>query len=222
MQFAPSLFCADPLNLERDIRALDALAISWHHVDIMDGHFVPNLAIGIETALAICKNAKKPVYLHLMVERPSDYVPIFAKSGAAAFTFHLESTFNPFRVASLVKETGMKCGVAINPITPVERIKPLLSIIDLVTIMTIEPGFSGQKFIPTTLDKIKDLRKLADDAGSKLVIEIDGGITPENAPRCIDSGADVLVGGTFTIFQKGGSLEENFNKIIPDKKSSVF
>ena len=216
MKIAPTLLCADPLNLEKDISRLDALDIKWHHVDIMDGHFVPNLAFGILTAEAICKFAKKPVDCHLMTERPADYVPVFAKFKPAIFTFHLEATNNPFRLASVVKEAGMLCGVALNPVTPAAKIEPLIPYIDLVLIMGVEPGFSGQKFIPETTAKIKECRKLADAVKKSLIIEVDGGIDFENGPLCISAGADVLVGGTFTLFRSGYSLEENFAQLIKD------
>ena len=219
MKIAPTLLCADPLNLEKDIAKLDALDIQWHHVDIMDGHYVPNLAFGVHTTAAVCKTAKKPVDCHFMTERPADYIAVFAKMKPAVFTFHLETTDNPFRLAAMVREAGMLCGVALNPITPVAKIEKLLPYIDLVLIMAVEPGFAGQKFIPETMDKISECRKMANAVNKSLLIEIDGGIEFENAPLCINAGADILVGGTFTLFRSGYSFEENFSKLINSGRS---
>jgi len=207
---APTLLCADPLNLESEIAALERHDIKWHHVDVMDGHFVPNLAFGMDAVRAICSAAKKPVCVHLMAQRPGDYVGRLSAAGASVFIFHLEAERAPFRLIGAVRDAGMLCGVAVSPITPVSLLEPLVPLIDAALIMGVEPGFSGQAFLPQTYDKIAQLRALADRLNPALIIEADGGIDETNGPPCAEAGADVLVGGAFTLFKGGGSLERNY------------
>ena len=209
---APTLLCADPLNLRQEISSLEKLDIKWHHVDMMDGHFVPNLAFGMDAVAAICRAAKMPVCVHLMADRPGDYVGRLADSGVSGFVFHIEAERAPFRLIGAVREAGMLCGAAISPITPIEVLGPILPHLQIVTVMGVEPGFSGQSFLPHTIGKIAALRALADHQNPSLMIEVDGGVDDLNGPQCAASGADVLVGGAFTLFKKGASLEENFTR----------
>ena len=151
---------------------------------------------------------KSPFYLHLMAARPEEYVDLFAELGVEYYCFHYECTKNPFRLCQQIKKQGMKAAAALNPATPVQFLRDLIPYLDAVTLMSVEPGFSGQRFMEFTYQRIKELRALAD--GFKLLIEVDGGIDIEIAKKCIDAGCDVVVGGYFTLFQKGKSIEKNY------------
>lgn len=207
---SPTLLCADQLAIGDAIKRLDALDIVWHHVDIMDGHFVPNLAFGLLSLQSICKMAKKPVCGHFMVDNPQDYVNECAQMGLDYFVFHLEATKSPFRLIQQIKAAGMKAGIAINPMTPVEALAELLSQLDVVLVMAVEPGFSGQTFLTLAYEKISKLAEKKKEYS--FLIEVDGGITMDNAASCADCGADVLVGGAFTLFMEGDTLENNFER----------
>lgn len=206
---SPTLLCASQLQLEEELRRLDQLDILWHHVDVMDGHFVPNLAFGLLTLQEICRHSSHPVYGHFMVTNPEDYVEACAEMKLDYFVFHLEAERNPFRLVQKIRQCGMKPGIALNPITPAEAAVNLLPLVDAVTVMAVEPGFSGQEFLPFSYEKIRSLarRKKEDN----FLLEVDGGVTMENAPACAACGADVLVGGAFTLFQKDAPLEHNFS-----------
>lgn len=210
-EISPTLLCANQLLLWDTIRRLDALDIAWHHVDIMDGHFVPNLAFGLLSLRQICETAKNKVCAHFMVENPSEYVDACADMGLDYFVFHLEAERNPFRLVKKIKESGMKAGIALNPITPAEALSDILPLLDVVLVMAVEPGFSGQTFLDFTYKKISRLAAMQTDLN--FLIEVDGGITMENAAACADSGADVLVGGAFTLFLEEDTLENNFTNI---------
>ncbi|HML45182.1 MAG TPA: ribulose-phosphate 3-epimerase [Clostridia bacterium] len=209
-KLAPTLLCADPLQLGAAIETFDGLDIAWHHVDVMDGHFVPNLAFGMDALRAICRAAKKPVCVHLMVEEPASYVQRLADQGASCFVFHLEAESAPFRLIRAVHDAGMQAGIALSPATDVEALRPLLSLLDMALIMAVEPGFSGQSFLPHTPEKISALRRMAKALRPGLCIEVDGGLDDSNGHACQQCGADVLVGGVFTLFRQGATLEENF------------
>ncbi len=217
-QISPTLLCADPLNLGRTIQELNALNIAWYHVDVMDGHFVPNLAFGLQWLEAILRNAAHPVYSHFMTDNPEQYIAPSAQMGLDCFIFHLEAVKTPFRMVQQIKEKGMKVGIAVNPVTPISSLCPLLPFLDVVTIMAVEPGFSGQKFLEHSYGKIAELSQLR--CGSSPVIEVDGGITPDNCRKCVSYGADVLVAGAFTLFRKEGSLQENFERTCMEMEDS--
>lgn len=210
-KISPTLLCADPLTLDDTISRLNSLDIAWYHVDIMDGHFVPNLAFGLLTLQSICQNAQHPVCAHFMVENPQDYVEFCSSIKLDYFTFHTEAERNPFRLIQKIRHSGMKAGIAINPITPVYDIKELLPLVDMVTVMAVEPGFSGQTFLDLTYQKLRELNNLK--INNNFFIEVDGGVTMENAAVCASCGADVLVGGAFTIFREKDTLENNFNQM---------
>jgi ribulose-phosphate 3-epimerase len=196
---APSLLSANFLQLESECAMLNESQADWFHLDVMDGRFVPNISFGIPVISAIRKATKKVCDVHLMIEEPEKYAEEFKRAGADILSVHVEACRHLHRNIQQIKSLGMKAGVAINPHTPVESIFDLLGDIDLVCMMSVNPGFGGQKFILKTLDKIRALRKAIDESGANVLIEIDGGVTLENAASIIHAGADVLVAGN-TVF----------------------
>lgn len=203
---APSLLSADFLKLQQECDMLNQSEADWYHLDVMDGNFVPNISFGPMLIAFFRKATKKTCDVHLMIEQPDRYVKAFHEAGADILTVHIEACTHLHRTIQQIKELGMKAGVAVNPHTPVELLKPMLKDIDLVCLMSVNPGFGGQKFIPATLEKIKDLRQLISTTGSKALIEIDGGVTLENAASIMEAGADVLVAGN-TVFKSSDPLQ---------------
>jgi ribulose-phosphate 3-epimerase len=193
---APSVLASDFGNLERDCKMINNSEADWFHIDIMDGVFVPNISFGMPVLAAIQKHAQKPLDVHLMIVDPDRYVETFHKLGAAILTVHYEACTHLHRSLQLIKSFGMKAGVALNPHTPVELLKDTIQAIDLVCIMSVNPGFGGQRFIEHTYEKIKELKELIEKTNSKCQIEIDGGVTDQNAAKLIQCGADVLVAGS--------------------------
>lgn len=192
---APSVLSADFANLERDVRMLNESAADWIHVDIMDGVFVPNLSMGLPVVEAIQRHAAKPLDVHLMIVKPDRYVPAFRRAGAASISVHIEACRHLHRNIQQIKDLDCKAGVAINPHTPVRDLENIIQDIDLVCVMSVNPGFGGQKFIPQTFQKIRALRELITASGSHALIEVDGGVNQSNAAPLIEAGADVLVAG---------------------------
>ena len=203
---APSLLSADFLKLQQECDMLNQSEADWYHLDVMDGNFVPNISFGPMLIAFFRKATKKTCDVHLMIEQPDRYVKAFHEAGADILTVHIEACTHLHRTIQQIKELGMKAGVAVNPHTPVELLKPMLKDIDLVCLMSVNPGFGGQKFISATLEKIKDLRQLISTTGSKALIEIDGGVTLENAASILEAGADVLVAGN-TVFKSSDPLQ---------------
>lgn len=197
---APSLLSANFLNLEADCKMLNESEANWFHLDVMDGRFVPNISFGPMIIEFIRKTTKKVCDVHLMIQQPEQFAEHFKNAGADILSVHIEACPHLHRNIQQIKSLGMKAGVAINPHTPVAALSDILHDIDLVCMMSVNPGFGGQKFIPHTLEKIRQLRKMIDDKGLKVHIEIDGGVTLENAPSIIAAGADVLVAGN-TVFK---------------------
>ena len=197
---APSLLSANYLNLEADCKMLNESEADWFHLDVMDGRFVPNISFGPMIIEFIRKATTKVCDVHLMIEEPEKYAEQFKNAGADILSVHIEACRHLHRNIQQIKSLGMKAGVALNPHTPVSALSDILHDIDLVCLMSVNPGFGGQKFIPYTLEKIKQLRKMIDEKGLKVQIEIDGGVTLENAPSIIAAGADVLVAGN-TVFK---------------------
>lgn len=196
---APSLLSADFLNLEKDIQMVNNSEADWFHLDVMDGRFVPNISYGIPVIKAIKKAAKKPLDTHLMIVEPEKYFEDFAQAGADILTIHIEASTHLHRSLQSIRALGMKAGVALNPHTPISSLEDILHETDLILIMSVNPGFGGQKFIPRTLDKIRTLKSMITEQNLKTVIEVDGGVTLENAPELIAAGADALVAGN-TVF----------------------
>ncbi|MCB0443256.1 MAG: ribulose-phosphate 3-epimerase [Flavobacterium sp.] len=194
---APSVLAADFANLQRDIEMINASEADWFHIDVMDGHFVPNISYGMPVIQAIKKHTTKPLDVHLMIEKPERYIETFAEIGADIITVHYESTVHLHRTLRQIKATGCKAGVVLNLTTPVSVLEDILSECYMVLIMSINPGFGGQKFEDITYQKVRKLRKMIDEQGLDTLIEIDGGVTDKNAEQLIDAGANVLVAGSY-------------------------
>jgi ribulose-phosphate 3-epimerase len=196
-QIAPSILAADFANIQRDTEMLNESAADYIHVDIMDGVFVPNISFGIPVTKAIHQHAKKPLDVHLMIEKPENYVSQFRDAGAEIISVHYEACPHLHRNLQQIKDLGCKAGVAINPHTNVDLLRDTIGDIDLVCIMSVNPGFGGQKFIEHTYDKVRQLKSIIEQHQAKTLIEIDGGVNINNAPLLMDAGADVLVAGSF-------------------------
>jgi ribulose-phosphate 3-epimerase len=197
IKIAPSILSADFATLGQDIKDVELGGADYIHVDVMDGHFVPNITIGPLVVEAIRPITKLPLDCHLMIENPDHYIPAFAKAGADIITVHVEACRHLHRTIQLIKEQGVKAGVVLNPSTPVDTIKHIIEDIDMVLLMTVNPGFGGQKFISNVVPKITEVRNLADELNPELEIEVDGGVNAETAKICMEAGANVLVAGSF-------------------------
>ncbi len=193
---APSILSADFNNLSKDIQLINESEADWFHVDVMDGVFVPNISFGFPILKHVKKISQKPLDVHLMIVNPERYIEEFAKAGADVITVHYEACVHLHRILQSIRSLGIKAGVAINPATPVSVLEDVLNDADLFLVMSVNPGFGGQKFIPRTIDKIRQLRIDLDEAGSKAVIEVDGGVDATNYKSVIDAGADVIVAGS--------------------------
>jgi len=192
---APSLLSADFLNLSEECEMLNKSEADWFHLDVMDGRFVPNISFGLPVVEHVRKATTKVCDVHLMILEPENFAEAFKKAGADILTVHIEVCRHLHRNIQQIKSLGMQAGVAVNPHTPVDLLKDILADIDLVCLMSVNPGFGGQSFIPQSIEKIKQLRKLIDEAGLKVKIEVDGGVSLDNAKQIVDAGADVLVAG---------------------------
>lgn len=194
---SPSLLAADFLHLDRDIEMINNSEAQWLHLDVMDGVFVPNISFGFPVLEAVAAKCKKALDVHYMIVHPEQYIKQTARLGAMMMNVHYETCTHLHRTVQEIHDAGMKAGVTINPSTPVSCLEDIIADVDMVLLMSVNPGFGGQKFIENTIGKVKRLKKLIQESGSKVLIEVDGGVQAETAPRLVEAGVDVLVSGSY-------------------------
>lgn len=216
IRIAPSILAADFAKLGEAVRAVEEAGADFVHVDVMDGHFVPNLTIGPQVVRALRPHCGLPFDVHLMISPVDPLLPAFAEAGADILTVHPEAGPHVHRSLQMIKSLGRKAGISLNPGTPVEAVEPLIDDIDLVLVMSVNPGFGGQSFISSALDKIEALRRLIDASGRTIDLEVDGGIDFDTAPRAVAAGADLLVAGTATFMGGPACYAENIRRLRGD------
>jgi len=209
---APSVLAADFSNLQRDIEMINESEADWFHIDIMDGVFVPNISFGMPVLRDIKKHAKKTLDVHLMIVNPDQYIETFASLGTDILTVHYEACTHMHRTVQAIKSTGMKAGIALNPHSSVNLLKDIIKDIDLVCLMSVNPGFGGQSFIENTFEKVKELKELIQSTGADCQIEIDGGVTNKNAKKLVEAGANILVAGSYVFKSKNPA--ETISKLV--------
>jgi ribulose-phosphate 3-epimerase len=215
MKIAPSILSADFLRLGDELGKIEDAGADMIHIDVMDGHFVPNISIGPFIVEAVRKATSLPLDVHLMIDRPDDYVSAFADAGADIITVHVEAATHLHRTIQQIKEKGKKAGVSLNPSTPLIMVECILEYVDLLLIMSVNPGFSGQKFIPSALEKIREARRMLDKIGSKAYLEVDGGIKLDNIAEVASAGADMFVSGS------GVFGTQDYKKTIEEMKKRI-
>lgn len=211
---SPSILSADFANLGRDVKAVDEAGADMIHIDVMDNHFVPNLTIGPNVVKAIRPYSDKPFDVHLMITPVDPILPMFIDAGADIITIHPEAGPHAHRTLQAIKDAGVKAGAVLNPGTPWQVLEPLMDMLDLVLVMSVNPGFGGQSFIPSSLDKISSLADMIARQSREIILEVDGGVNAETAPLCIDAGATALVAGS-AVFKGSSTLSDNINALRP-------
>ena len=211
-KLGPSLMCTDLGNVEQDIKELDNAAVDFYHIDVMDGVFVPNFGLNIDFVKRVREITEKPLDVHLMVTDPSRYIDTFAEAGADMISIHAEATTNLQGDLARIQAHGLKAGVAINPATSLDVLEYVYDVTDYVVVMTVNPGFAGQKFIPAIYDKIQELSDQIKKRGLKIEIQVDGNIVENTIPKCKDNGATMYIGGSSAVYNSAGTLEENVKK----------
>ncbi len=201
-KIAPSILSADFSRLAEEVKAVEEAGADWIHIDVMDGHFVPNLTIGPSVVASLRKVTKLPFDVHLMIERPENFLEVFAKAGADIITVHAEACVHLHRTLQIIKQLGKKAGVALNPATPLCFLEPILEDVDLILIMSVNPGFGGQKLIPSALDRIRQVRKWIEERGLTIDLEVDGGINADTIAKVAAAGANIFVAGSAVFGQK--------------------
>ncbi|WP_404405100.1 ribulose-phosphate 3-epimerase [Jeotgalibacillus malaysiensis] len=209
----PSLMCADMSRLKEEVISLDKAGVDYFHLDIMDGHFVPNFTLGPDVIHQIRKLTDKPFDIHLMVQDPGRYIELFKSAGADMISIHAEADPHLQKTLQLIRSSGLKAGVALNPSTPIDQIEYVLDVVDYITIMTVNPGFAGQKFIPMMYRKIKQIAELVQKEGYQIQIQVDGNIGYDTIPGVLENGADMLVCGTSSLFKSNISREEAMQQL---------
>lgn len=211
-KIAPSLMCTNLMNVAEDIRQLDEANVDFYHIDVMDGQFVQNFSLSPDFVKQVRALTDKPLDIHIMAKEPEKFIKLFKEAGADMISVHCEATTHLHRVLSQIKSLGLKVGVAINPATPLSELDYVLDLIDYVCLMTVNPGFAGQKFIPAMYDKISELNKKIKSSGREIEIEVDGNIGDITIPKCKELGASMYICGTSAIYRSTGSLNENVQK----------
>lgn len=222
VKLAASVMCADLSCLRKDIKLLEEEKVDYLHFDIMDGHFVPNLTLGPGVQRSLRKITNLPFDTHLMIKEPDRYIPVFAEAGSSIISVHVEACLHLDRTIRLIKENKVRAGVALNPVTPLCRLDYILEEVSQVLVMTVNPGFAGQKLIPATLSKIADLRRIIEKKGLQIDIAVDGNVSFSNIPKMVKAGASFLVCGTSTIFHPEVGIKKGIEKLREVLKDSVF
>jgi len=213
IKISPSLMCSDILELKKDLDIFRGSSIDYLHIDIMDGHYVPNFTLGIDFCRRVLSYSNIPLDIHLMIENVDYFIPHFSSCKNSVISIHPEVSYHPLRSIQLIKEIGLKAGIAIDPSISLEEVKYLLPDLDMVCIMTVNPGYSGQKLVPQTLKKIEEFSRYLDLTGLDIDIEVDGNVSWENIPRMISAGANILVVGTSSVYSGKNNLRGNIEKI---------
>jgi ribulose-phosphate 3-epimerase len=206
VKIAPSLMCADFIHLGTELDLMRSLGIEYLHVDIMDGHYVPNLTLGPDFCRALAAYSPVPLDIHLMIENLDAYVPLFAGFSGAVVSFHPEVDYHPLRTIDLIRSHGARAGIAIEPALPLSAVREILPHVSLACVMTVSPGYAGQKLIPNALAKVRELSRLIEEKGWDIEVEVDGNVSWENVPVMLDAGATVLVAGSSSLYERGSDL----------------
>lgn len=213
IKISPSLMCSDFLELKKDLDIFRANDINFLHIDIMDGHYVPNFTLGVDFCKTVSSYSHIPLDIHFMIENVDRYIPSFSFSKNSVLSIHPEVSYHPLRSIQLIKDSGLKAGIALDPSISLEEVKYLLPDLDMICIMTVNPGYSGQKLIPQTIQKIKEFSNYLKSMDLNIDIEVDGNVSWNNIPKMVEAGADILVAGTSSIFSKNEDLSDNIEKL---------